>query len=57
MTTEAMVAEKPEKETRPCLACRPAEVWTTKTLQQTEGPDDAPGLSVANAPANYRGVS
>ena len=57
MTTEAMVAEKPKKETPPCLPCRPAEAWTTKSLRQTEGPDDAPGLLLLRTPANHRGVS
>ena len=31
MTTEAMVAEKPKKES-PSLPCRPAEAWITKSL-------------------------
>jgi hypothetical protein len=26
------------------LACRPVEAWITKLFQQTEGPNDAPGL-------------
>jgi hypothetical protein len=42
-TTEAMVAEKPKKETI-SNPCRPVEAWITKSLRRAEGPDDAPGL-------------
>ena len=38
VTTEAMVAEKPKKET-PCLPCRLVEAWITRSLRQSEGLD------------------
>jgi chaperonin GroEL len=47
----------PRRRHRPCPVCRRVAGWITKSLRQTEGPDDAPGPSSTERARPHRGVS